>query len=455
MTGTNHSNKRAAAAVLLALLAGLAPLPVAADDLILEGEERLSGKVLAITPDGTVLLDTPLAPEAVALKSESVKRVIFAVKEVKSDEAACQVTLSNGDVLAAVIGSLDDKNVTLASSLAGPLVIPRELVASLRIGVTLPHVIFSGPNGLGGWKRDPSADGEWSFDKGGLNVDGAGAISRSLDLPPQFVVRFKLAWDSTPNFKFTFAGPTASEGGPVDRYFLQFNGAGLEIKREATSGKRYTSIATFERDPDKYPGKRLTVEIRVDRAGKTLQLLLNDEPEGRFKDPMPKAPAGGGIAFESMAGEGNELNISEIQITDWDLKDDRRPVDDRGDKTKDALIGIESERFSGNLVGTKPGPEGLLYVFKSAFQENAIEVPESQVATIFLTARNEGQAVAPPSPFCLRLLGGGSLRVSACSFSETEVTATHPLLGPLTIQRDKVTAFERVSPEPKANNKKS
>ena len=454
MTGINRFNQTTAAFAVFAALCGLAPTQLSADDIMLEGSDRLSGKVLAIQPDGTISLETPLSPAPVEINGGSIKSVLFSTPEVKPEIARCQVSLTNGDVLSAAVASIDDKNVTLQSSVAGPIVVPRAAVSSLRLGVTLPNIIFAGPTGLGGWKRGQDSADQWSFDKGGLKVEGSGSIGRSFDLPPQFIVRFKLAWDNNPNFKFSFASAANPEGGVMDRYFLQFNSAGIGLRRETTGSKRYELLATLNRLPAQFPGNKLTVEIRVDRTARTLQLFLNDEPEGKFKDPTPKAPMGGGILFESLAGDAHELNISEIQIADWDLKGERRPLDDRGDKTKDALIGIESERFSGNLIGTKAGPEGLLYVFKSAFQENAIEVPEDQVATLFLTEPNEPAAVTP-SAFSLRFHGGGTLQVSACSFSETEVLATHPLLGPLKLQREQVTAFERVAPKPKAEKKES
>jgi hypothetical protein len=401
------------------------------------------------------MLSTPLAPEAVALRGDSVKKVQFSVDKGPSGEAVCQVTLSNGDVLTGVIGLIDDKQVTLSSSVVGPLVIPRGMVSALRIGVTLPNMLFNGPTGLGGWKRDQASADQWSFDQGAMRVQGAGGISRAFDLPQQFIVRFKLAWDDNPNLKFSFASPAKPEDGPMDRYFLQFNAAGVGLRREAADGsKRYQLLGTLNRLPQEFPGKRLTVELRVDRAAKTMELFLNGEPEGVFKDPMAQAPTGGGIAFESMAEKGQGLNISEIQIADWNSKDNLRPLDDRGDKTKDALIAIEAERFSGRLVGTKQGPDGLLYIFKSAFQENALEVPEIEVATIFLAESDEGPVAGAPGPLCLRFQGGGSLRVSDCSFSEHEVVATHPLLGPLKLQRDRVTAFERMAENPKAEVKK-
>ena len=113
------------------------------------------------------------------------------------------------------------------------------------------------------------------------------------------------------------------------------------------------------------------------------------------------------------------------------------------------LIGSKSERFSGTLVEAKKGPDGLLYVFKSAFQDDAIEVPESEISTLFFVGKKSSKADAAKEPFVLQLRGGGSLHVSACAFAGEQAKVTHPLLGQLTLQRDGIAAFERVSSKSK------
>lgn len=442
---------------MLALLAAMMPPQVSADDLILEGKEQLSGKVLAIDLDGTVLLDTPLAPEAVALNGESVSKVLFSASEVKIPPAGCQVALVNGDVLPAEIEAIDDRNLTLRSSVAGPLVIPRAMVSSLSFGGSLPEMIFTGPDGMGGWTLDPPTAESWSFDKGALRAGASGTISRNLELPQNFIVRFKLAWDAPPNFKFYFASPAKAGGGAVDQYYLQFGQAGLEIKREASSGRHFPEMnARISRLPSQFSGKRLEVEIRVDRAGGKVHLLLNDELEGVYKEPLAKPPTGGRIAFQNTTDEeGSPLSISAIEVMEWNLKDVPQPSKERGDKTKDVLKTVSKESYSGVLMGIKPGADGLLYLFKGAFQEAPIEVPEAEIATLLFAAPAGELPVGPPSPFSLRLMGGGSLRVSACKFTEELVEGTHPLLGPVRLQRERITAFERVKSQPKVEKKSS
>lgn len=450
MTGIRSSNNIKAALCAVALAAAGMPPALLADDILLEGAERLSGSVRAISDNGSVLLETPLSPDVISVRGDGVRKAVFSESIGKSAPAACCVTLVNEDVLPGDIEAIDDKNLTLVSGCAGRVVIPRNLVYSLQLGVHRPNIIFAGPDGLNGWTREPATAEHWTFENEALQVRGSGKLSRDFEVPPQFIVRFNLSWDGNPNVRVYFAAAPGTGELPPDRYYLQFNTAGIELKRESPSGRRYTTITTLNRLPQQYPGRHLAVEIRVDRLGRTLQLFLNDEPEGQFKDPVAKAPAGGGIGFESMVGDASKVLISKIELLDWNLKGERRRTEDRGDVTKDVLIGIKSERFSGRFLQAKKGPEGMLYGFKSAFQDEALEVPESEIATLFFAANKDAGANPDKNPFILQLRGGGSLHVASCAFSAAQVEATHPLLGRMTLQRDGVAAFERVSPKSKA-----
>jgi len=415
-----------------------------ADDLFLEGAERLSGCVRAINPNGSVLLETPLAPEPVPLKSNSIRKVVFSDRQTKPVAATCGVTLVNGDILPGDVAAVDTTNLTLNSSIGGRFVIPRTSIYALQLGAHQTKAIYAGLDGLSGWSCDPPTADHWSFNDGALQVRGAGMISREFDLPQQFIVRFNLSWINDPNIKIYFAAAPGIGEAPLDRYYLTFSGAGIEIKREASSGRRYTTVATLQRVPKQYPGKHLMIEIQVDRLGGMLQLLLNDEPEGPFKDPVAKVPTANGIIIESMLDEASWQQLSHIELLEWNLKTQRRRSEDRGDVTKDVLITSDSQHHSGSLVEAKTSQGGLLYVFKSAFQEEALEVPEGEISTVFFLGKKLTSVQTPTDPFILQLHGGGSLHVSACTFTGEQIEATHPLLGKLTLQRGGISAFERI-----------
>lgn len=448
MTGIRNSNHPLGAAIACVLAAAV-PLPGLSDEIFLEGAGHLTGSVHSISDDGSVLLETPLAPAAIPLVGTSVNKVVFSTPAKKPEAATFGVTLANGDVLPGAVESLDGKHLTMVSSIAGRVVIPRDLLQSLQLGVQQPNLIYAGPDGWNGWTRDTASTELWALKDGAFHVSGKGKISRDVEVPPQFIVRFKMTWERNPNIKFYFASPSGTDEQAVDRYYLLFNDKGIQITRESSTGRHFTPLVNIARLPQQYPDKQLTIEIRVDRPGRTLHLFLNDEPENPCKDSATKAPAAGGIGFEcAVEGESN-VQISKVEVLDWNPKGERRRAEVRGDATKDALIGIKSERFSGSLLEVKKGPEGMLYVFKSSFQENPLEVPESEVSTIFLVGKKPPATDVGKFPCILQLRDGGALHVSSCTVSPDQVLATHPLLGKLTLQRTGVTGMERMSPKPK------
>lgn len=440
MIGMSSSKRQGMAHLLLtALSVG----SLAADSITLNGDARLSGTVRSITEEGVVELVSPMAAEPVLLRGEAVRKVTFSDAPKTGKVPSSRVELANGDIFPVEIESLDDKELVADSPVAGKLRIPRPVLKSLMLGIHPNRVIYSGPKSEGDLKAEGRNAENWSYDEGVMSIEGQGRLSKKLEVGEQFIARFTVGWTNHPAFQFYFADPLLPEHQVADRYYFQFTSSGIEIKRESTKGRRFTSIVTLNRRPDQYPGRQLKVEIRLDRESSLLYLFLNDEPEGRFKDPVPEPPVGDGIAFMSNGGNESELRISEIELLEWDHKGDRHRTEDRGDPKTDALIEKRGERFGGELISIQAGKDGPLFRFKSDFQEAPIEMPESEVSTIFFK-KTETAPQAGVHPFALRLRGDGLLRVSTCSFPGERIEALHPLLGPMTFLREGVTALERV-----------
>jgi len=444
MIGTSNSERRGHRSFIHALLAVLSVGSLAADSISLNGDARLSGTVRSISQEGVVELVSPMAAEPVLLKGEAVRKVTFSDAAKIGKIPGSRVELVNGDVFPVEIESLDDKELLAVSPVAGKLRIPRPVLKSLMLGIHPNRVIYSGPKSEGDMKAEGRNAENWSFDEGVLSIEGQGRVSKKLEVGEQFIARFTIGWTNHPAVQFYFADPLSPEHQVADRYYFQFTSSGIEIKRESTKGRRFTSIVTLNRRPDQYPGRQLKVEIRLDRASSMLYLFLNDEPEGRFKDPIPEPPVGDGIAFMSNGGNESELRISDVELLEWDHNGDRHRTEDRGDPKTDSLIEKRGDRFGGELISIQPGKDGPLFLFKSDFQDAPIEMPEAEVSTVFF---KQTEPVAKPEfhPFALRLRGDGLLRVSTCSFPGEKIEALHPLLGPLTFSRDGVTALERMA----------
>lgn len=435
------------AAVLGACAAGHA----AADDLTLAGgEARLSGTVRSIGADGVVELASGLSRESLFLKAAAVGKIEFDSKVSAGDPPSSVVELANGDRLPAVIESLDAEQMVVVSPEAGRLEILRGFVKSLQLGIRKRKMIYQGPGGLEEWSDGgEQAMKNWAFERGALVATGQATAARKLPLPRQFVLRFTLGWQqgTVPNYQIFFADPLVAKGEPCNRYYLQFGGAGMEIKREAANGKRYNTIAILNRSAAQFPDHRLQVEIMVNRDAARLGLLLNGESEGEFADPIADIPDGSGITFSCNSSNDKRQEIRDIEILEYDDSSRRHRAEERGDPSSDSLISRDEDRWTGRLLEIRNTKDGARFVFKADYQESPVEIPEADVSTVFLSGGASDKPDRKRLPFVLRLPGDGMLGVSSCQFTGESASAIHPLLGRLSIRSGGILAIERVAPE--------
>lgn len=434
------------------LAALIASGSVQADNLTLSGDARLTGTVRSIDAAGVVELASPLSPEPLLLKAGVVSKVEFTTASADPTPPSALIELTNGDVLPVTVGSLDDGHLNVVTADAGPLAIPRSAIKSLQLGIHKRNVIYAGPRNLEEWTRDRDTGKNWTFANGELTANGPAMAAMEFQMPSQFVLKFTLKWEARPNFKITFADPLTPKAEMVDRYYLQFNDGGLEVKREASEGQHFRPVIVLPRTPDQYPSNQLDVEIRVDRKSSRLLLFLNGQPEAAVIDPTSDAPKGNGVIIVNSAANGPTQRVSNIELSEFDDARARHRAENRGDTKTDSLISRDEDRWGGKLTGIRNGPDGAVFLFKSDFQEEPLELAENDVSTIFFAA-TAGAPAAPPAEesLALRLRGDGLLRVTSCVFSEDNVTAVHPLLGDLKIQRAGVAALERPDAKPEAD----
>ncbi len=428
-----------------------------ADELRLSGgADRLTGRVLSIDRDGVVELASELSAEPIRLRRDAVEMVRFNEHADGDPDADARVELRNGDLLPVVVKDLDEKSLTVESRESGRLTIPRDAVRYLQMGVRANEVVYSGPKSLDEWVMEGPERERWDFRRGSLLAEGETRASKDLSLPVKFVLRFTLEWEEkqVPGFELFFADPLSEPGDPTDRYRLRFGGAGLDVIREASVGKRYNKLLVLNRTPNRYPDHTLRVEIQVDRRAGKLWLFLNGELEGEFVDPIPSVPGGSGVTLVCNTPNDGTQEIHDFQVLR--LADDahrRHRAEERGDLGQDHLFSRDDDRWGGRLLGMAEREDGRVFRFMSDFQDSPMEVPESEVATLFFAESGEGgdgpaddgedAGPAGGGGWVLRLQGGGVLQVERCEFGETEVFAEHPLLGELRFGRDGVAMLER------------
>ena len=418
-------------------------LPAAADEVILSDGSSLGGTVTALADSGEVSLESPLSFEPFQLLAEKIKRVDFTGTTKSPDDHDALVILANGDRFPGELTGIDDSTISISTGFSGNLRIPREAVDTVQLGVRPRKVIYRGPESDAGW----TIKSGWSSEGKRFVATRSGTIARNFDIPGSFSLRFRVTWRNSPNMQIYFADDSLETTGKADRYYLNFVGSGLELKRQQSNdGHPYLPMASILRDSSEFPSSSVEVDLRVDRKLGIVHLYLDGDYEGRFDDPMKSAPSGMGIMFRSNIGGEDSQEISRIEIREWDASSDRHRSEERGDASSDVLITRSEDRGTGSIISYAPGPDGGTIRYKGPHQPEPVDLPANEVSTLFF-ARTEVDPAADPAPLQLGLRGRGSLGVSACSFAGDSIMARHSLLGDLEIRRDAVASLERAGEE--------
>jgi hypothetical protein len=322
-------------------------------------------------------------------------------------------------------------------------VIPRDAVASLQLGIIPQKMLYAGSDSFEGWERKEGESRAWEIQEGGFAATGVGVISRDANLPDKFIIRFSMNWKNHPNFQFRFAEPMGKGSKHPDSYFLSFSPSGLGLYRASAKKGRDTPIALFGRQPGQFQGNSMDIEIRSDRSRGLIEVRIDGVLEGRYTDPLPDIPDGTGIMLSNRSSRDDGLNIGGIEVLAWDDRGDRHRGEQRGDGKADSLIGRYGERFGGRLSGIRTEAGATLYLFKSDFQKEMLELPEEEVSTVFLGGEGKRPSLADSEGLILGLRGKGELRVSSCVFGDATVKVIHPLLGAMEIDRAGIASLVR------------
>lgn len=438
------------AGCLQALALALAALSLA-DEVTLVDGGRLSGDVLRIQNGGAIELQSALAADPLALIGDQVHRVEFThAGDQPTPSGDTRIHFANGDFLTASLREYSRGGGALVDAEdMGKLEIPSQYLRSLAMGVRPAKTIYQGPDDLANWTTDNRRRSQnWRLAGDRLQVDGAGQIGRMLELPDHYVISFNLSWQGQPNFQMGFSDPLEEQQKRVDRYYLQFGRAGLEIKRESSSGRRYHTVGTLNRTPDQFQNRTMDIAIRVDRSESVIHLAINGQPEGRFMDPFDNPPSAGGISLVSNASTGNQHEIRNLKVESWkqETTEPTRISDGNNDPTRDALVIRQGDHYSGTLETIRKKGDDLVFTMKVDFREQPLVILGTDVAMVHFATKDD---IDPPpygiasADFVLQLHDRARLAVTRSSFEGANVMAEHPMLGTLNIPRVHVSALER------------
>jgi len=414
-----------------------------ADEVAFAGGAKLSGDVLSIQEDGTIRMTSPLAREPLVLVGESIERIGFTASETLASEGNTRFDLAGGDfIMGRLISHSRELGTRVIADGIGELVLPVGSVRSLAMATEPVRTIYRGPDPLADWITDGRRGAQhWEFARKRLVAKNNGQIGRMLDLPDRYVLRATMRWQEYPNFQIGFSDPLDASHVRVDRYYLQFGRAGLEIKRESKEGKRYHTIGILNRTPDQFPEQKIEIEIRVDLLESMIHLSINGKQEGRFMDPFGSPPSAGGILLVNNAGPGQQLEVTELTVETWHEASSPLPARKQAAKADvDTLVMCDGDSFGGVLESIESKGDEWVFRMKVGFRDAPIDLSGEDISKLQF-AMDDRVVTEMETDFLLQLRDRGRLSVTHSFFESGVIRATHPLLGDLKIPRNAVSSM--------------
>ncbi len=436
----SHPRSRASIACLLGC--GLLLGALHADEILLGSSGKISGSLQSMDSATQLSVQSPLAPNPLEIPASAVDAILFTPSTVNSPPPPQLLQLTNGDQLPAEIIELDAASLTYRPSWPVTGKVPREAMLSLHFDAANAQILYAGPQ-----KDDWQVGKAWKIEQAALVSQAWGPAHRQFEhLPDRYVIDFHVEWTGNAGFKFLIASNNPDGNTDTDAYFLQFNSAGLELKRQMSQPRKYISLATFnDLTPDQFEESTVHFTIRIDRSNRLLQLAINGKDIRRtIIDPNETGaiPKGSFYSFLSTTGQDDQHRISKIQFSTWpsgsvEARKEKRPTSDR-----DTLYDVDSNRISGKLLAIKPGnPPSIL--FENPHDPSPQPLPTSQVAVIHFS-----HPAQPLTELCYRieLRHQGVLHLPQFILREAQLLGTHPLLGPIAIPREHILSIKKHQP---------
>ncbi|GAA5121473.1 hypothetical protein JIN84_00775 [Luteolibacter yonseiensis] len=376
--------------------------------------DQLHGKFMGIKEGPQVVWQRGDVTAPVEFKTDQLRHIVLNGGRPKRGLAALShVALVNGDRIPGTVASMDEKGITLETTYAGSLRIPREQVAMLAPAPLGGRLHYHGPFIEDEWKmadasspegipasrdeKDQGGEnsGRWQFSGSAWYWPGklsGTALLKENTMPDRAILRFDVAWRNRLSLAIGFhadfkkpekkpadgnepeAQPRRQNGfSPGDSsvfptlfgnaYVLQIFSTHMMLFRVSADG---TARVPVERIPNNGASIRLgesgtaTVEIRCSRISGEIAVFINGDSAARWseQDGTPPDAArysgkGNGFGFVVQTEE-SPVRISDIMTAEWNgMPDAARSM--QTDEQDIVLLANGTDRFSGKVGGFSDG----------------------------------------------------------------------------------------------------
>lgn len=409
------------------------------DRLALGNGDLFIGKVIALD-DRLIQLQSPHGEAPLEILNENLVELSFAGAGGSETTADLPVNsqellLENGDRLPGELIALDETTITFQTWFTGDLLVKRPQIKSLLFGVTPQKPVYRGPRDLEEW--DMENDRNWSVSEGRLVARQRSTIGRNFGLPNNFAFRSRISWENSPNCRIHLCSirTTTENNHAGDSYLVSLGSTGIQVQRiliEANGDPTYQRLFSDAISLSSRNAKSIELEILVDRESRQISVLLDGEKVGHGVDPN-EPPSGSCAIFESLDHASGDMNVRDIEVNEWDTRTRALRLEPRAGNELDTLSVAEGDRFSGSITTYDPTKESESFAIKTDLDPDPLIIPLRHCAVMYF-AREEGTTF-PQCRYRINLLTGGHLTVSKIKLDPETLTATHPWLGTLKIDR--------------------
>ena len=380
-------------------------------DLVrLPNGDQLHGAFQGFKEGAHVVWQNDDAAAPMDFKTDKIRHVVLrGGRPLKPLTSLSHVALVNGDRVPGRLTGLDDKAITLETSYAGELRIPREQVSMFAPSPLGGRVHYHGPFLEDEWKManasfpdgippdsaEKDEPGRWVFSGSAWYWPGkfsGTALLRENAIPDRAILRFDLAWKNRLSIAIGFHGdfakakprdpadknqeiqpPHARRLSPGDStvfpllfgnsYVLQISSTHLMLFRATVNEKGEPVVERVQINGSSIrlgdTGKA-RVEIRSNRLTGEISLFINDEFVVNWSEGGTTAEAqaryagkGAGLGFV-VQNEDAPVKISDVMVAEWNgMPDSARSL--QTDEQDIVLLANGTDRFSGKVESLKDG----------------------------------------------------------------------------------------------------
>jgi len=281
--------------------------------------DRISGNLLSTKTIETLSWSSDYLSDPAKLNTKSLLEIKLPNDPANaSDSGKATINLTNGDTLIGNIQSLDEKSLTISSSVFDSLTIKRGMIRFISLQEP-PTRLYSGPVDKEDWE---TTNHSWKFLHRSLiaNSGHRGATSRNFETPDRFHFSFTANWKNRLNMRLRFLSDSIEPEKLKNYYSLHLNNQHADIRKTIDDGSNIDQrlSSRFVSIPDIAQKELAHFDLYVDRREGKIILKVDGKLYGDWNDvDLLDERFGNTFSFSS---EGQNLTgISEIQMRSWPL----------------------------------------------------------------------------------------------------------------------------------------